>query len=386
MTSGSYYMGSVTEETMRKKKMKVAIITLHRVYNYGSALQAYATQVVFEKAGYEAEVIDYITEQRTKKQIMKTAAAGSNKGMSSTVYKFLKLFSISLKELTFGKFVEKNLHLTKQYVTADDLEKDPPQADIYVTGSDQTWNSQYNGGVDRGFFLTFAPQNKVKVSFVASFGKIHLNDEELAETKPLIDKYNKLSVREDSALDVLRQLGREDGIQLIDPTLQLTKEEWLKLASPRMVKQPYLILMLLYNEDNHATEYARKIADEKGLKLVKISWEMKKPPMVDRLFTHRSPADFLSLFANADFVVTNSFHGLAFSINLERDFVVVPRNEFNSRIESLLALTGLQERLVATADDALTKSVKTIDYDKVSVRLDAERQKAKEYIESLRTL
>ena len=151
--------------------MKIAIITLHRVYNYGSALQAYATQTVFERAGYEAEVIDYITEQRTKKQIMKTAAAGSNKGMSSTAYRFFKMFSVLLKEMTFGKFVKKNLHLTKQYITADDLEKDPPQADIYVTGSDQTWNSQYNGGVDRGFFLTFAPKDKAKVSFVASFGK-----------------------------------------------------------------------------------------------------------------------------------------------------------------------------------------------------------------------
>ena len=237
--------------------MKVAIITLHRVYNYGSALQAYATQTVFERAGYEAEVIDYITAQRTKKQIMKTAAAGSNKGMSSTAYRFFKVFSVLLKEMTFGKFVEKNLHLTKQYITAEDLEKNPPQADIYVTGSDQTWNSQYNGGVDRGFFLTFAPKDKAKVSFVASFGKSHLNDKEVAETKPLIAEYKKLSVREDSALDVLHQLGRDDGVQLIDPTLQLTKDEWLRLASPRLVKQPYLILMLLYNEDNHAKEYAQ---------------------------------------------------------------------------------------------------------------------------------
>lgn len=158
------------------------------------------------------------------------------------------------------------------------------------------------------------------------------------------------------------------------------------LASPRMVKQPYLILMLLYNEDNHATEYARKIADKKGLKLVKISWEMKKPVLVDKLFTHRSPADFLSLFANADFVVTNSFHGLAFSINLERDFVVVPRNEFNSRIESLLTLTGLQNRLVSTSETAMLESEKSINYEAVNERLSVEREKANEYIESLRNL
>lgn len=366
--------------------MKVAIVTLHRVYNYGSALQAYATQTVFEKAGYEAQVIDYITVQRTKKQIIKNAAAGSNKGMSNAAYKFFKLISVILKEMTFGRFVEKNLRLTKRYITAGDLEKDPPRADIYVTGSDQTWNSQYNEGIDRGFFLAFAPEDKLKVSFVSSFGKVYLDEDEVTRTRPYIAGYRRLSVREDSALSILHQLGRDDGIQLIDPTLQLTKDEWLRLTSPRLVKEPYLILMLLYNEDAHATEYARRIADRKGLKLVKISWEMKKPPMVDKLFTHRSPADFLSLFANADFVVTNSFHGLAFSINMEREFVVVPRSEFNSRIESLLTLTGLQDRLVSTPAMAMSESEKAINYAEVAGRLNVERKKAKEYVESLRDL
>ena len=159
--------------------MKVVIVTLHRVYNYGSALQAYATQKIFDKAGFETEIVDYITPQRTKKQIMKNAAAGSNAGMSSVAYKFFKRFSVMLKEMTFGRFVEKKLHLTKQYITAEDLEKDPPQADIYVTGSDQTWNSQYNEGVDRGFFLAFAPKGKMKISFVSSFGKEHLNEGEV---------------------------------------------------------------------------------------------------------------------------------------------------------------------------------------------------------------
>ena len=360
--------------------MKVVIVTLHRVYNYGSALQAYATQKIFDKAGFETEIVDYITPQRTKKQIMKNAAAGSNAGMSSAAYKFFKRFSVMLKEMTFGRFVEKNLHLTKQYITAEDLEKDPPQADIYVTGSDQTWNSQYNEGVDRGFFLAFAPKGKMKISFVSSFGKEHLNEDEVKETRPYISEYKKLSVREDSALSVLHQLGRDDGIQLIDPTLQLTKEEWLNLASPRLVKEPYLILMLLYNEDNHATEYARMIADKKGLKLVKISWEMKKPPMVDKLFTHRSPADFLSLFANADFVVTNSFHGLAFSINFERQFVVVPRNEFNSRIDSLLMLCGLTNRLVQTEEAALMESNRVVSYDQVNQILSEERKRANQFI------
>ena len=140
-----------------------------------------------------------------------------------------------------------------------------------------------------------------------------------------------------------------------------------------------MILMLLYNEDNNATEYARKIADEKGLKLVKISWELKKPPLVDILMTHRKPEDFLSLFYYADYVVTNSFHGLAFSINLNKQFSVIKRNEFNSRIDSLLEFTGLTERMV---DYNLDMSIvdKVIDYNKVNDILNNERIKNQKII------
>lgn len=360
--------------------MKAAVVTLHRVYNYGSALQAYATQKVLQRQGVDVEIIDYITPQRTKKAIW-LAGSGNRSGIKKILYLLAKSASIFLKERTFGRFVEKNLRLTKKYVTADDLAKDPPQADVYVTGSDQTWNSQYNEGVDRGFFLDFVPEDAKRVAFVSSFGRTELPADEVEITKKYIGRYSALSVREDSAVEILNGLGRQDAVQMIDPTLLLTKDEWVALASKRLIKERYLILMLLYNEDNRATEYARKLADQKGLKLVKICWDLRRPPMVDVLMTHRSPADFLSLFYHADFVVTNSFHGTAFSINLERQFVVVPRNEFNSRIESLLRLTGLEDRLVAS-EEALSVAEKTIDYAPINRTLDAERERAKEFIET----
>lgn len=360
--------------------MKIAIVTLHRVYNYGSALQAYATQEIFEQLGHRAYVIDYVTPQRTKFKIFFLPAADESiKGVKSFVYHCAKIGSLLLKELTFGSFVRKNLHLTKKYITAEDIEKDPPKADIYVTGSDQTWNGTYNEGVDRGFFLDFIPENCKRIAFVASFGKKQLDKDEVGQTKKYIDRYSGLSVREDSAAEILRQLGRDDAVQLIDPTLQLDKSRWIKLASKRLIKERYLILMLLYNEDNGATEYARKIADKKGLKLVKISWEFNRPKLVDKLMTHRSPADFLSLFNYADFVVTNSFHGLAFSINLEKQFIVVPRNEFNSRIESLLKLTGLENRMVASENE-LGVAEQKIDYAPVNLVLEKERLRAKKFI------
>lgn len=361
--------------------MKIKIITLHRVYNYGSVLQAYATQKIIEKyTGGDTELIDYYSSFRTPKALI-MSDGGYNSKVKKNVYRFFHFFSVLLKIKTFGGFLRTKCKLTRKYVTFDDLLSDPPKADVFVTGSDQVWNSIYNKGVDKAFFLQFAPLGAKKISFVSSFGMAEIPENEKDETKKYLGEYSAISVREDEAVELLNNEGLRTPTWLIDPTLQLTKKDWLKISSKRLIKERYLILMLLYNEDEGATEYARKIADKKGLKVIKISWEIRKPDLVDKLFTHRSPEDFLSLFAYADFVVTNSFHGTAFAINLERQFIVVPRKEFNSRITSLLKLVNLSERLVNSEKDALTVSSKKIDYRSINSILDVERNKAKRFIE-----
>lgn len=363
--------------------MKASLVTLHRVFNYGSVLQAYATQRIFEEAGCEVEIVDYVTEQRTTRRLLLGKGRFFRLKNAKRIVRLpFKTISFLIKKRKFGKFLDKNCNLTKRkYVRYEDIINDPPQADIYITGSDQVWNSQYNEGVDKGFFLEYAPNNKRCVAFVSSFGKKKLDADERDITVKYLKKYSSLSVREDSAAEILKDLGYSSEC-LIDPTLQIHQAEWKKIASPRLIKEKYLILMLLYNEDNGATDYARRIADEKGLKLVKISWEFKKNKKVDKLMTHRTPQDFLSLFANADFVVTNSFHGMAFSINFNRDFIVVPRKEFNSRLESLLRLTGLESRMVFSEDMAIKASEKSIDYSSVNRVLDMERERAKKFVEN----
>ncbi len=363
--------------------MKVAIITLHRIYNYGSALQTYATQKLFENMGHEVRVIHYITPQRTlKKTFLSLPEAQINaSAVKRLAYRAAKVSSIALKELTFGRFVRAKLHLTKRYITAEDLDRDPPVADLYITGSDQTWNSTYNEGVDRGFFLDFIPAECRRIAFVSSFGKEALNEDEKAQTRYYLSRYQGISVREDSAVRILEDLGIQNGVQLIDPTLQIPREQWLSLASKRLIGQKYLLLFLLYNEDENATAFARQLADSHGWKVVKLSWEMRAPAGVDVLMTHRSPEDFLSLMQHAEFVVTNSFHGLAFSVNLEKQFVVVPRREFNSRIESLLRLTGLENRMTA-AQEQLCVADTSIDYDRVRGILQEERSRAARFLET----
>ncbi len=146
------------------------------------------------------------------------------------------------------------------------MKKDPPKADIYVSGSDQVWNSKYNHGVDGSYYLNFV-ESKHKYSFVSSFGRDRLSDTEAEQVEPMLQDFVALTVREQSAVSILNKMGI-NGFCLIDPTLQISKDEWNRLANKRLVSEKYLLLFLLYNEDNGASEYARKIADNTGLKLV----------------------------------------------------------------------------------------------------------------------
>ena len=360
--------------------MKASVITMHRIYNYGSVLQTYATQKLLNNIGVESEIVDYISPYRAKWPLF-LEYPPSLKGniIKRLLYYVAKVPSFVIKDITFGGFIKKYIKLSsKKYITNDDILRSPPKADVYMTGSDQVWNSKYNHGVDKSYYLNYADSRAKKIAFVASFGKDRLDIDEIKEIKPMLEDYSAISVREDSGQKILLNMGI-DCVCLIDPTLQIEKKEWFLLSSKRLVNEKYLLLFLLYNEDNGATNFAIKIAKEKGLKVVKLSWELKKAKGVDRLFTHRKPQDFLSLFGHADFVVTNSFHGVAFSINLNREFVFVPRSEFNNRIISLLCKTGLENRVVKSESD-LDVCLQSINYESVNRILEEERRIAKEFL------
>ena len=132
--------------------MKIAVVTLHRIHNYGSVLQAYATQRILENLGHDVQVVDYITPQRTRKKLYgQPPAAASCGGVKGKLLHGAKIASLMLRDVAFGHFLNRHLNLTKQYITAEDLEKEPPEADLYITGSDQVWNSATFSCAERYF-------------------------------------------------------------------------------------------------------------------------------------------------------------------------------------------------------------------------------------------
>jgi polysaccharide pyruvyl transferase WcaK-like protein len=280
----------------------------------------------------------------------------------------------------FGKFIQRNIKLTKvRYDSFQSLEENAPKADLYLTGSDQVWNSNHNQGVDRAYFLDFVPESLRKVSYAASFGKMQLDDTEIDETKQLVGKYRYISVREKTGVEILSELGRRDAIHVVDPTLLLNREDWTMFMKPNKIKEKYLLIYML--EDNkRLIEISKYIARNKGLKIVKVGFDIYRPKYVDILVSHKSPNEFLTLFANADFVVTNSFHGTTFSVNFNRQFISVATKKYNTRLSSFLDSVGLASRLV-TDNYNYKGELNFINYQKVNILLEKERNKSKMFLE-----
>lgn len=351
----------------------------------GSALQVYATALTLKKKGHTVRVIDYWRAPdhlgNTLLRVFDDKRKSLGKRVLSVGYKTIELI---VMRRNFERFYEQNLCLTKRYHSFEELTQDPPKMDLYITGSDQVWNRVHNLCIDKSYFLDFAPPGCKRIAYAASFGVDELDADEVEETSKLVNRFGAISVREDSALRILEKLGRNDAHHVLDPTMLLTKKEWQQLASPAKINGRYLLIYTVEEKGSAiALECARAIAKEKHLKIYQVTSGGFRQGLAgcDKVFQFTSPDFFLSLLLNADFVVASSFHGTAFSINLEKQFISVLPDRFGGRVQSMLKLVGLQNRAVRTAETVRELCEQFIDYSVVSEKLDKEREKSKEFLE-----
>ncbi len=349
--------------------------------NYGTVLQAFATQELIKNLGYEVEIIDYITEVRNLKKIFLWYPESlRHSKFKKVMYILSRMPANLLKHITFSRFINRNYILTnRKYYTISDLEENPPMSDVYLVGSDQVWNSRYNQMVDRGFFLDFGDTNIKRISFASSFGVSDLDDAEFAQTKKLLSKFDAISVREDTGVKIINDMGY-DAELVLDPTLMLNSEKWSSYIKDKKIKGRYVLLFIIYNEDNDATRYARRIADALGIKVIQLYWKPIKRPGVDKIAIYKSPFEFLRYIRDAEYIVTNSFHGTAFSLDFNKQFITVARSEFNSRLKSILRLCGLESRYITEKFD-VNEALSMIDYSSVNIILENERQRSLIYLE-----
>ena len=269
------------------------------------------------------------------------------------------------------------------FVKPRDVEKVADRRSVFMTGSDQVWNSGYNEGTDRVFYLSFAPAGARKVAYAASIGHDRLDESEKREMSGLLSEYDRITVRETSAQTQLKEMGLDADL-VLDPTLLLTKEEWtgsIRRSGFRKT-EPYVLIYSVERYKNaELVRIAREVARDKGLKVYAFFADMFMPGIdSDRKFTFGSVALFIDLLANADFMVVSSFHGTAFSINFNKEFLTVLPDSYSSRARSLLSLTGLEERIYAADKKAWNENT---DYTKANAVIESKRRESEAILKDL---
>ena len=360
---------------------KISVITVLNTINYGSALQTFATHKYLENLGLEVEFIDYWRpDQRTGarvRRILMDKKSNLKQWIKKPVRDVLSLMSIWKSTKIFRGFLQKNIHLTSEsYTSIDDLCENLPDADIYATGSDQMWNSGWNQGIEKSFYLTFAPENKKKIAFSTSIGKTVWDKWEAEEVVPLLRKYDYITLREQSAVDLLRQYGIE-GTLVLDPTLLFDRNQWNNYLPQKNQKEPYLLVYQLHRTHAQAdfTKAVKAFALQKGLAIKRITYSFSDRLPGEKIVLPEVFA-FLQLIRDAEFIITDSFHGTAFSVNFNKQFAVLYPEQFSTRMENLLDMTGLNSRRF-TDSSALETFAGEIDYAPINQMLNAKREKIK---------
>ncbi len=353
--------------------MKVSVITRHAIANYGSLLQAFATQKMLENLGHECEIVDYIRDDESYRQHEKTLLKQKKEWNNNPIKKALYLLMRQPESVKAGKRFEKErnelLNLSDRYTNPMALNNNPPAADIYMTGSDQVWGPVANGTYDDSYLLSFTAGKKI--AYAASFGHTEMTEELKDYYKKWLTKYNSIAVREDSAVEILKDMGI-NSFQVLDPTLLLDKEIWKEYLLP-IKKKKYILAYQLHN-DKKLGEYAKKVAKSKGLPLIRVSASFHQITREGKFKWCPKLGEFLSYVANAECMITDSFHGTAFAINFNTPFVeVLPNNKTGTRNMSILNLTKLTDRVLKDFNDTELAN-KEIDFSYANSVIEEQRR------------
>lgn len=358
-----------------------SLITIHVGSNFGSNLQTIATCEVLKRLNIETKVVNYIPPRVScRHPYRKMYHTTLLKKVWRTLYLPVAWHRQRIYRKQYVDYLASYCNVSEPIYAEDIFVKMCPKSDYYITGSDQVWNIKHNQGIDTHYFWDGI--KGIKISYASSIGNATLTEEERKVYPKFLSEFKAISVREESAKQCLHELGIE-AEQLVDPTFMLDRFEWGKIASYRLVREPYLCVYTPYNTVDKDLIYktARKIAKSKNLKIVTFSYTGKRDRYADKTFCNVNPSDFLSLMSYADFVITNSFHGTAFSINLNKQFYAYMPSGFKTRLMSILELCGLEERAL-TQEITEERINNLINYEPVNRVLEAERERTMKFLRS----
>lgn len=360
--------------------MKIGVLTLRNNYNYGCVWQAYALQRVLSLMGHDVYLID-------KESITLDVEFKLNPFLAPFVYikrayrKYIKgerIYVFYVKRVNaeralilrqFSAFVDEHIQL---YKCKDYASLSGAGFDALVVGSDQIWRKLYNDNIEEGF-LSFAKDWKVRrVSYAASFG-VETMDEyseaELASCEKLLHRFDAVSVREDSGVKICKDFFGVEACHLLDPTMLLLQEDYLELAKDIPYTEKGVFAYIL-DKKTEKMDIIKKIQRGLDLPCFVISNYVYGTEGKDNRMSIQH-LDWLACFRDAEFVVTDSFHGVVFSIIFNKPFVLIPNQDRGLvRFNSIFRLLGLEDRVVNSVQDITPTHLKGLDYEMVNKKLE----------------
>lgn len=343
--------------------MKIALLTYFHALSYGATLQTYATIKALESLGHEVWLVNLVIPEPL------------------TMLRRVLLLPKAYKHWKFRKEYFK--HITRHYTSSEELRQNPPEADLYMIGSDQTWNADISMDMAPSFFLDFVKDNSKKVTYAASFGKDTIDDTQWISkerTVELLRQFNKIAIRESSGKEMLAQYGI-DSIQVLDPVLLFPHYD--ELVGDAAQREEIVLFKINKTEDFY--EKAREVGKLSSL-TVRSLGSLRQEKGVKCRYPEGIEV-WMRGIASAKYILTDSFHGLVISLLYHRQFVILPGMAGRvTRLRSLLQLVGLEDRIMSTndkAEDIYAMLKKPIDYEHVDEVLNRERKTSWGYLKSL---
>lgn len=368
--------------------MKVNIITFHFVHNFGAVLQCFALQEKLKELGYDVEVINYCPEYHAKgykclvnpfqyyKNIINNMNSSPHmrKRIITLVKAILvnrKIIKNSIRKQNFDHFCRKHLQQGKKCTTQQELMNLYDQKkEIFITGSDQVWNQKLVGD-DTAYFLCFALEKEVKIAYAASFGDEKVQN--LSKTAGMLSDFDAISIREQTYATELGKMLNRNVANTLDPTLLLSQNAYQKCEKEvrKIRNRKYILVYVLIYSEKLMISLNQLLKKDKELFAVNLSRSPLKGVPKHKVMNLQSigPSEFLTCIKNAWYVLTDSFHGMAFSIIYHKNFWAFENNNGSLRLKELIRELKMENRFISV-ESTMTQNWKDeIDYSMVDTLL-----------------
>lgn len=355
------------------RKRNIGIITFHWGTNYGGILQSYALQKYLQESfRTEVKIINY-APKTFRDSFFKVFLTKNTSAISSNCKEYFK-------DRILEGFRKRYLSRTIRYYSDSDLKNNPPEFDIYISGSDQVWNHSIIDKHGSPYYLNFGNEEISRISYAASFGSIEYPEEKLPLLQEKLNIFNGISVRENGGIQILKKINIRDAKLLPDPVLLLDEDSFIFPVTQKVrqsTEPDYIFIYALQSNQKSMSNHINWIQEETGLETINTK---------DSKYFFSSIEEWLHYHRYSKFVLTNSFHGVLFSLIFKKKFLVFPIEGLlagmNDRLFTLLDTFDLKDRLVegSSKKELISKLNSDINWEKVKEKNSLLRSEAHQYL------